>query len=151
MSVSAILISGGVVYVIGESTNGNFASRFWTQNTRRTIGCVQALFPLPPPPPPPRPPPRERACSQAMSVCLSPCLPVCLSICLSVCLSVYLSVCLLSLSFVVYLHCTCASFKCLYHWVCDLRIHLGLFLLYLVVFRACILVIILQDNYFVEI
>ena len=61
MSVSAILISGGVVYVIGQSTNGNFASRIWTHNTRRTIGCVQALFPLPPP----CSPPRESACSQA--------------------------------------------------------------------------------------
>ena len=48
MSVSAILVSRGVVYVVGESTYGNFASRFWMQNTRR-IGCLQALFPPPTP------------------------------------------------------------------------------------------------------
>ena len=53
------------------SRAGGMRGRGWwregkeTQNTRRTIECVQALFPLPLSTPPPRPPPRERACSQA--------------------------------------------------------------------------------------
>ena len=46
-------------------TNGNFVSRFWTQNTRRTIGRVQAL------PPPLRPTPRERAVRRLMEHGLS--------------------------------------------------------------------------------
>ena len=51
------------------SRAGGMRGRGWwregkeTQNTRRTIECVQALFPLPLSTPPPRPPPRERACS----------------------------------------------------------------------------------------